>query len=97
MANPDRNVSGGGRTQPEQHVQPHGPQDARPSGGRLDINSASEEELAEVDMIGKKLAHTIVQMRGQRGTFRSWEELRQVPGLDPMKIAELQRATSLGD
>jgi competence ComEA-like helix-hairpin-helix protein len=97
MANPDRNVTGEGHTRPDQHIQPQGPQDIHRSSGQVDLNTASEQDLAEIDMIGRKLAHTIVQVRGQRGSFRTWEELRQVPGLDPMKIAELQRAARLGD
>jgi DNA uptake protein ComE-like DNA-binding protein len=76
-------------------IQTKGPTDARPRTGTLALNEASEAEIAEIDMIGKKLAHLIVAQRDQRGGFERWEELREVPGLDAMKIAELQRATHL--
>jgi len=82
--------------QPMHQVQPESPQDRKSSSGGLDINVASEEQLAEIDMIGKKLAHALVEQRSQRGGFRSWEELQSIPGLDAMKIAELQRAARLG-
>ncbi|MDB4976117.1 MAG: ComE protein [Myxococcaceae bacterium] len=82
--------------QPPREVQPQSPHDGSRSSGGLDLNSASEEQIAEIDMIGKKLAHALVQQRSQQGGFRSWEELQKVPGLDPMKIAELQRASRLG-
>jgi competence ComEA-like helix-hairpin-helix protein len=94
MANADNTIDTG--KQPPQRVQPESPLDAKPSRGTLSLNQASEAEIAEIDMIGKKLAHAIVTERDQRGGFNSWEELRQVPGLDAMKIAELQRATRLG-
>jgi competence protein ComEA len=93
----DRDIGREATKAPEQHVQHTSPQDGRQSSGSIDLNHASEEAIAEVDMIGKKLAHAIVQARGQRGGFRSWEDLKQVAGLDAMKIAELQRAARLGD
>jgi len=82
--------------QPSENIQPHGPHDAhRAASGGLDLNQASESEIAEIDMIGKKLAHAIVQQRAESGGFHDWDDLKRVPGLDAMKIAELQRAARL--
>lgn len=97
MANPDRNVISDAGKSPEQHIQTQSPTDVRPSFGTIDLNRASEADIAEIDMIGKKLARAIVEARNQRGGFQGWEQLREVPGLDAMKIAELQRASRLGD
>jgi competence protein ComEA len=85
-----------GTSAPTQRIQTDSPNDARASSAALDLNHASEQDIAEIDMIGKKLAHAIVEARGRSGGFATWEDLRQVPGLDPMKIAELQRAARLG-
>ena len=93
MAN--ANTTDLGKQQPPHRIQTKAPTDARPHAGTLALNEASEAEIAEIDMIGKKLAHAIVAQRDQRGGFQSWEELREVQGLDAMKIAELQRATHL--
>jgi DNA uptake protein ComE-like DNA-binding protein len=82
---------------PSQDIQAKSPHDVRPSAGGMDLNSATEEQIAEIDMIGKKLAHAIVERRATAGQFSSWDELRSVPGLDAMKIAELQRAARIGD
>ena len=82
---------------PTERIQTDSPHDQRgASAAALDLNHASEHDIAEIDMIGKKLAHAIVEARGQSGGFGSWDDLRQVPGLDAMKIAELQRAARLG-
>ena len=80
---------------PAEQVQSQSPQDGERSGGGLDLNSASESEIAEIDMIGKKLAHAIVERRAIGKGFENWEDLQQVPGLDAMKIAELQRAARI--
>lgn len=82
-------------TQPVEKIQPESPHDTRRVSGGLDLNQASEADIAEIDMIGKKLAHAIVTQRAVVGGFQSWDELKQVPGLDAMKIAELQRAARL--
>ena len=97
------------RHEPPQEIQPDSPHDALPADARastseqkdrvgpLDLNHASEAQIAEIDLIGKKLAHAIVGKRSERGGFRSWEELQDIPGLDAKRIAELQRAARLGE
>jgi DNA uptake protein ComE-like DNA-binding protein len=84
-------------TQPTEKIQPQSPHETRRGSGGLDLNQASEADIAEIDMIGKKLAHAIVAQRAATGGFQSWDDLKQVPGLDAMKIAELQRAARLAD
>jgi competence ComEA-like helix-hairpin-helix protein len=80
---------------PTQETQPTGPHDGRASHGALDLNSASEDEIAEIDMIGRKIARAIVARRAEQGPFSSWEELQSVEGLEPKKLAELQRAARI--
>ena len=85
-----------GTSAPTQRIQTDSPNDARVSSGALDLNHASEQDIAEIDMIGKKLAHAIVERRASSGGFSSWDDLRSIPGLDAMKVAELQRAARIG-
>jgi len=88
MSNAQKKSELGG--QPTERAQPISPHD-----GWLDLNRASESEIAEIDMIGKKLAHAIVQQRDVGDGFHNWDDLKRVPGLDAMKIAELQRAARI--
>ncbi len=98
MPNADRDKSIADEpTQPHQTVPPTGgPQDSVHSAAGIDLNHASESEIAEIDFIGKKIAHAIVERRTASHGFQSWDDLRQVPGLDAKRIAELQRAARLG-
>ena len=66
------------------------------SAPSVSLTNEQKEQIAEIDMIGKKLAHALVESRTQQGGFENWEALESVPGLDAMKIAELQRAARLG-
>lgn len=88
MSNAQKQSELGG--QPTERAQP-----SSSHAGWLDLNRASESEIAEIDMIGKKLAHAIVQQRAVGDGFHSWDDLKRVPGLDAMKIAELQRAARI--
>lgn len=80
---------------PSEETQPQSPHDKRRSVGALDLNSANEAEIAEIDMIGKKIAHAIVAQRAANGPFSNWEELKGIEGLDAKRLAELQRAARI--
>jgi len=96
MANAEEKSELGSK--PSEKIQPQGPHDAEAQRSHaIYLDSASEAEIAEIDMIGKKLAHAIVEQRTASGGFQSWEDLKRVPGLDAMKIAELQRAARLSE
>jgi competence ComEA-like helix-hairpin-helix protein len=56
----------------------------------VDINTASWPELAVLPGIGETLAQRIVEVRLQRGGYRSHEELLQVRGIGPKKFAGMQ-------
>jgi competence protein ComEA len=47
----------------------------------LDLNTATEQELTTVPGINKDNAKKIVEYRKQNGSFKSWEDLKQIPGL----------------
>lgn len=97
MPNADRDKSIADEpTQPHQTVPPTSPQDGAHAAAAIDLNQASESEIAEIDFIGKKLARSIVEHRTAARGFQSWDDLQQVPGLDAKRIAELQRAARLG-
>jgi len=51
------------------------------AGMTLDLNSASEGELALLPRIGPGLAKRIVEYRSEHGPFESVGELSEVPGL----------------
>lgn len=56
---------------------------------RLDINTASWVEWAQLDGIGEKLARRIVQDRTDRGPFQSIDDVGRVRGLGPKLIEKL--------
>lgn|GEM_PF-1565944 len=69
------------------------PFDQRPSlqqAYRIDLNRCQWVELAQVTGIGETLARRIVELREQRGGFRSTQELLDVKGIGPKKFAEIQ-------
>jgi competence protein ComEA len=47
----------------------------------LDLNIATERELASIQGMNQYIAGRIVEYRNQNGQFKGWEDLKQVPGL----------------
>lgn len=53
---------------------------------RLDLNTATAEELEQLRGIGPSLAEAIVRYRSEYGPFSSVEELTEVSGIGPAKL-----------
>lgn len=54
---------------------------AIPGGEKIDINSASAEDLMKIRGIGSAIAGRIVEYRVQNGRFASIEEIKKVKGV----------------
>ena len=67
--------------------------DTRP----IDINTASAEELVEVNGIGPSKAQAIVEHRQQHGTFASVDDLREVNGIGSKLLERLRPQLTAGD
>ena len=50
-------------------------------GAKININTASAEELAQLKGVGPKYADAIVKYREEKGKFASPEDITNVPGI----------------
>lgn len=66
--------------------------DAASSGGPVNINSATVEQLCELPGIGNATASAIVEDRESNGPFASPEDLMRVSGIGEKKFAKLKDA-----
>jgi len=64
-------------------------------GSKLDLNRATEEDLALLPGIGPSLARALVGARAARGRFRDWSEVDAVPGIGPAKLEALRASATL--
>jgi competence protein ComEA len=55
-------------------------------GGKIYINLAAAKDLETALDVSKKEAEAIVQYRKDKGSFRTLDDLKKVPGLDAAKI-----------
>ena len=56
----------------------------------VDLNTATPEQLDELDGIGPGMAGAILEYREEHGGFGSVEELGQVPGIGEKRLAALR-------
>lgn len=62
-----------------------------PMTGKIDLNTATPEELASLPGIGPSLANKIVQYRQAVGRFNYVEELLNVPGIGEKKFQRIKQ------
>jgi competence protein ComEA len=65
--------------------------------GKLNLNTASVEQLATLPGVGEKLAARIVDYRQKAGAFKSVQELMNVKGIGERNLERIQPYLSLGE
>ncbi|MCW3014165.1 MAG: ComEA family DNA-binding protein [Solirubrobacterales bacterium] len=56
----------------------------------IDLNTATAEQLETLDGVGPATSAKILQYRTEHGPFRSVDDLEQIPGIGPKKLAAMR-------
>ena len=64
---------------------------------KVNINTASVEQLTTLPGVGPKLAARIVEYRQKSGTFRSPQELMNVKGIGEKNYAKIEAFLTVGE
>ena len=72
-------------------------EEVRPDPSPLDLNAATEAELTALPGIGEALAKRIVEYREANGFFKKVEDLTEVSGIGPAKLAALEGLVTVED
>ena len=60
------------------------------TGGRIDLNSATLDQLETLPGIGEVIGQRIIDYRRQHGAFRSVQDLLNVSGIGPSHLADVK-------
>jgi competence ComEA-like helix-hairpin-helix protein len=63
--------------------------------GSISLNHGSKDDLAKLPGVGETTADHIIAYRAQRGSFRSLEEIMNIPGLGEKKFERMKRFLKL--
>lgn len=71
---------------------------AKPApSGKVNINTASAEQLTVLPGVGPKLAARIVEYRQKAGSFKSVQELMNVRGIGEKNLKKIEPYLSAGE
>ncbi|HAF71425.1 MAG: Ser/Thr protein phosphatase/nucleotidase, putative [Acetothermia bacterium 64_32] len=65
--------------------------------GLLNLNQATAEELEALPGIGPTLAKRIIQWREEKGPFGRVEDLLEIEGIGPVRLAAIRELVAIGD
>ena len=65
--------------------------------GKVNLNTATAEQLSTLPGVGAKLAARIVEYRQKSGGFKSAQELMNVQGVGEKNFARIQGHLTVGD
>jgi DNA uptake protein ComE-like DNA-binding protein len=77
---PQHNHGHPGQKEPRAHGETHH------ENRVIDLNTASEDELAELPMVGRERARALAENR----PFKSWEDVERVPGFGSGMVDDLK-------
>jgi competence ComEA-like helix-hairpin-helix protein len=60
--------------------------------GKVNVNSAPADEIAQIAGLSQKEAEAIVTFRKEKGKFEDFDALGKVPGVDPKKLEQSRDA-----
>ena len=69
---------------------------AAAAGGKIDINSASLEQIEAVKGVGHDLAQNILAYRKDHGAFKTLDDLDNVKGVGKVRLEALRNTFTVG-
>lgn len=64
-------------------------------GSKVNLNTATKEQLMQVDGIGDKKATKIIEYRQQHGSFKQLSELKDISGIGDKTYQKLSKSLTI--
>ena len=70
---------------------------AKAPAGKVNLNTATAEQLTTVPGVGPKLAARILEQRQKSGSFKSVQDILSVKGIGEKNLAKIQTYLTVGE
>ncbi len=58
---------------------------------RFDLNTATFDDLSGIEGVTDEMARQLLHYREKLGEFRTWDDIRAVPGFSQNQVEQLKR------
>lgn len=62
---------------------------------KININTASREQLQQISGVGEEMADAIIRFRDVHGKFKNKDEIDQVPGFSSIRSERVKNSVEL--
>ncbi len=62
---------------------------------KIHLNTATKDELSQIEGIGNRMADAIVRYRDEHGKFQNKDQIDDVPGFSEIRTSKLKKAVDL--
>ena len=60
--------------------------------GKIDLNTANEQDLMQIEGVTSERAKYIIEYRNQHGPFRTWEDVKKIPGFNDRMLEQFKNS-----
>ncbi len=67
-------------------------QESQQKKSSIDLNSADVDQLDQIEGLGRNRAQKLVDFRNQHGPFKTWDDVKKIPGYSEQIVSLIKQS-----
>lgn len=67
-------------------------QESQQKRSSIDLNSADVDQLDQIEGLGRNRAQKLVDFRNQHGPFKTWDDVKKIPGYSEQIVSLIKQS-----